>query len=373
MARSKRDDQNEEVAPSDDMPLPSLWAWGERIAQIGCWEYVPAEQRLLWSDNLYRIFGLEPGDVQPSLEYVLDRTHPDDRGRVEFLVRDLVERGDTRTVDYRITQPDGDRRYLRSWVAVTEERDGRPHRFVGVVQDLTDDTHAEHEIATHVAVAEALVAWEALEPGAHRLLARLAAALNCVEGVFWVPRDDILVARAVWHERQDEQGSAAATIPRPLRRPSGLPGRAWDARKPLSWALGDAASPPDVARGGEGRRGAIAIPALMGNEVLAVVELKTDREFRIGERLMRSLYGIAHELGHFLARRRGELAAPLLTAREIEVLQLAAEGLSAPRIAARLGVSPSTARTHLENIYVKLEISDRSSAVATALRLGLID
>ena len=111
----------------------------------------------------------------------------------------------------------------------------------------------------------------------------------------------------------------------------------------------------------------------MDGEVLAVVELKSDAEIGSSERLMRSLYGIAHELGHFLSRRGGELAAPLLTPREIEVLQLAAEGLSAPRIAEFLTVSVSTAKTHLENIYVKLEVSDRSSAVATALRLGLID
>ncbi len=357
------------------MRMQRLWAWGEQIAQTGCWEYVPAEQRLLWSDNLYRIFGVEPGGVQPSVEHVLAHTHPDDRRRVEPIVRGLVERGDTRTVDYRITRPDGDRRHLRSRLAIIEERDGRPHRFVGVVQDLTDDTHAEREIATHVAVAEALVAWEALEPGAHGLLARLAAALDCIEGVFWVPRDHILVARAIWRGGEDAPGLAAATFPAPLQRPSGLPGRAWEARKPLSWALGDAltATPPESAARGAELRGAVAIPALMGDEVLAVIELKTDREFRIGERLMRSLYGIAHELGLFLARRGGELGAPLLTPREIEVLQLAAEGLSAPRIAARLGVSPSTARTHLENVYVKLEISDRSSAVATALRLGLID
>jgi PAS domain S-box-containing protein len=357
------------------MRLQSLWAWSERIAQTGCWEYVPADGQLLWSDNLYRIFGVEPGAVQPSVEYVLARTHPDDRGRVARAQRRLLEHGETRTVDYRITQPDGDRRYLRSRLAVTEERDGRPHRVVGVVQDLTDDTHAEREIATHVAVAEALVAWEALEPGARELLARLAEALSCVEGVFWVPREDILVARAIWREGDDKPGFAAAKITRPLPRAGGLPGRAWVARKPLSWALSDAEAGTalETAPPNEGLRGAVAIPALMGDEVLAVVELKTDRDFRIGERLMRSLYGIAHELGHFLARRRGELAAPLLTPREIEVLQLAAEGLSAPRIAARLGVSPSTARTHLEHIYVKLEISDRSSAVATALRLGLID
>jgi DNA-binding CsgD family transcriptional regulator len=64
---------------------------------------------------------------------------------------------------------------------------------------------------------------------------------------------------------------------------------------------------------------------------------------------------------------------PQLTAREGEVLQLAAEGLSGPNIAERLFVSPGTVKTHFQNIYEKLGVRDRAAAVARALRLGLID
>jgi DNA-binding CsgD family transcriptional regulator len=68
-----------------------------------------------------------------------------------------------------------------------------------------------------------------------------------------------------------------------------------------------------------------------------------------------------------------QLAARPLTRRETEVLLLASEGLTASQIAARLIVSVSTVRTHFENIYPKLGVSDRAAAVAAALRLGLID
>jgi ATP/maltotriose-dependent transcriptional regulator MalT len=122
----------------------------------------------------------------------------------------------------------------------------------------------------------------------------------------------------------------------------------------------------------DGLRGAIAIPAVMVEEVIAVVELKADREIELNERLAQSLRGIGYELGQFLGHRRGELAGPLLTAREIEVLQLAAQGLSVKETAERLTVSPATVKTHLENIYAKLEVSDKPSAVATAMRLGTI-
>jgi DNA-binding CsgD family transcriptional regulator len=62
-----------------------------------------------------------------------------------------------------------------------------------------------------------------------------------------------------------------------------------------------------------------------------------------------------------------------LTARERELLQLAADGLSGPQIAARLVLSPRTVQTHFQNIYGKWGVSDRAGAVARALRQGLID
>jgi DNA-binding CsgD family transcriptional regulator len=63
---------------------------------------------------------------------------------------------------------------------------------------------------------------------------------------------------------------------------------------------------------------------------------------------------------------------PRLTPREQEVLQLAAEGRSTREIAAVLVLSPGTVKTHFQHIYDKLASGDRVSAVATALRLGLI-
>lgn len=63
----------------------------------------------------------------------------------------------------------------------------------------------------------------------------------------------------------------------------------------------------------------------------------------------------------------------LLTPREIEVLALAADGLSGPQLADQLGVSPSTVHTHFENVYAKLDVRNRAAAVAKALRLGVIE
>lgn len=62
-----------------------------------------------------------------------------------------------------------------------------------------------------------------------------------------------------------------------------------------------------------------------------------------------------------------------LTRREFDVLRLAAAGHSGPAAARALGISPSTAKTHFENVYKKLGVSDRAAAVAVAFRAGLIN
>jgi PAS domain S-box-containing protein len=347
----------------------------EEVAQTGSWEWLPTEQDLRWSDNRFRLLGLEPGEITPSWEYVIARTHPDDRERVAGAIEDLGS-GELRPLEYRCLRRDGAVRHLRATLAVVDYREDAPYRLVGSVQDLTDRRWAEREIAAHAAVAEALTEWESLEPGARRLLATLAEALGFVAGAFWVPEDDVLVPRVLWHDGTlDVPNFEAATGTARMPRGTGLPGSAWEAREPLRWTddhetLGD---PRDEAAERDGLKGALAIPALAGDEVLAVVELKSTEKVELTPRLMRSLMGIGYELGQFLDRRRGELQAPLLTRRELELLQLGARGMSGPEIAKLLFISQATVKTHFENMYAKLGVSDRASAVATALRLGLIE
>jgi two-component system, NarL family, nitrate/nitrite response regulator NarL len=72
-------------------------------------------------------------------------------------------------------------------------------------------------------------------------------------------------------------------------------------------------------------------------------------------------------------RRREEHARRTLTERERQVLALAAEGVTTPEIAARLELSAATVKTHLQKTYEKLGVTDRTAAVALALRHGLLD
>jgi two-component system, NarL family, nitrate/nitrite response regulator NarL len=78
--------------------------------------------------------------------------------------------------------------------------------------------------------------------------------------------------------------------------------------------------------------------------------------------------GIAEEI-----RARGRTDRPALSEREREILVQIADGRSAPEIAKQLYLSPATVKSHLQNLYEKLGVSDRAAAVAEAMRRGLLE
>jgi two-component system nitrate/nitrite response regulator NarL len=78
--------------------------------------------------------------------------------------------------------------------------------------------------------------------------------------------------------------------------------------------------------------------------------------------------GVAAEV-----RSRWSADLPSLSERERQVLELIAEGLSAPEIARRFYLSPATVKSHLQSLYEKLGVSDRAAAVAEAMRRGLLE
>lgn len=77
-------------------------------------------------------------------------------------------------------------------------------------------------------------------------------------------------------------------------------------------------------------------------------------------------------LARELRTRQNTTEKPNLTSREVEILRLAADGHSGQKIASELHISLTTVKTHLQHIYDKLDVSDRASAVAQAIRRGFL-
>ena len=114
----------------------------QRIAGLGDWEHDFVNRRLLWSEELYRIFGLERKDTPPDSAVFYRLVHPDD---LEFVHREKRAAAEEyRRVDFehRIIRPDGELRYLHHIAEMTVDEAGRPVRESGTIQDITERTLA---------------------------------------------------------------------------------------------------------------------------------------------------------------------------------------------------------------------------------------
>jgi DNA-binding CsgD family transcriptional regulator len=348
----------------------------DSLANVGRWDWAPATGEMHWSDNLFRIHGLEPDAITPTAEDGLERIHGDDRERVMTAVAGMLATGAMTAVDFRIVRADGAARHLRTILAVERWETGEAALVSGWAQDITEQRAADRWLAAHAAVTEALTSWVSLDEGAAELLAAVARASDFSAGILWLPQGDGLVAAVLWHGEGVELGefevlTRAARIPRGID----VPGRAWAEQAPAG-GRSPVVSPITarcMAAADAGLPGMIAFPAVCCGDVFAVIELVSREQTTLEERLARSLNAIGSEVGQFLSRRRGAIVVAPLTPRQREVLQLAAGGLSARTTGERLSIAPATVESHLENVYQRLGVTDKTSAVAEGMRLGLID
>lgn len=115
----------------------------QHIAGIGDWEYNFATERLLWSDEVYRILGHTPRGFPPDAENFYRQVHPDDLTFVRQEKKAAAE--GVRRVDFehRIIRPDGEVRYIHQIITILRDDQGRPVRESGTLQDITPRKIAE--------------------------------------------------------------------------------------------------------------------------------------------------------------------------------------------------------------------------------------
>lgn len=127
----------------------------QRVAHVGHWEWETEAGELVWSEEIYRILGIEPGSVTPSYQILIDTAHPEDRPLLEANI-DAAGRGQDFEMDYRIIRTDG---FIRA-VHIATKHLARPEgiraigtmrsiaardrtALLGVVQDITDRKELE--------------------------------------------------------------------------------------------------------------------------------------------------------------------------------------------------------------------------------------
>ena len=118
----------------------------QRIAHVGWWERDFSTAQVALSDEVCRIFGVQPVDLPEWHGRWLELIHPDDRPRVAEAAEAAVRGGPRYDVEYRVVRPDGAERIIHSQGDVTWDRSGRPLRQFGVLQDITELRQAEQEL-----------------------------------------------------------------------------------------------------------------------------------------------------------------------------------------------------------------------------------
>lgn len=124
----------------------SQLAEAQAVAHIGSWTWDLVTNRLDWSDELYRICGVDSERFSGTYEGFAALVHPDDRQRVEDAVAATLAHDRPFNVDHRIVRPDGTTRVLRAQAMVVRDAAGAPVRLVGTGQDVTEWKQAENAL-----------------------------------------------------------------------------------------------------------------------------------------------------------------------------------------------------------------------------------
>lgn len=110
----------------------------QRLAHLGSWEWDVRADEVTWSDELYRLYGLAPGEFEATYEAFLERVHPDDRDMVDGTVKEAYGSAGSYSFEHRIVRPDGTVRWLHGRGRTVTDATGAVVRLHGVGIDITE-------------------------------------------------------------------------------------------------------------------------------------------------------------------------------------------------------------------------------------------
>ena len=118
----------------------------QRLGQLGSWELDLVSGELRWSDEVYRIFELDPALFSPSYENFLNVIHPDDRDKVNRAYTKSLEDRQPYDIEHRLLFADGRIKWMHEHCSSDFDVSGKPLRSVGAVQDISNLKKSEQEI-----------------------------------------------------------------------------------------------------------------------------------------------------------------------------------------------------------------------------------
>jgi len=118
----------------------------QAIAHLGHWNLDLHTNKLQWSDEVYRIFGLKPQEFQPNYEALLNYIHPHDRDFVDTAYRTSIQKHIPFDIEHRVLLDDGSTKYVNEKCVTYYDDHGNPTRSLGTVKDITERKQAEEKL-----------------------------------------------------------------------------------------------------------------------------------------------------------------------------------------------------------------------------------
>ena len=214
-------------------------AEAQRVAHLGSFTWSVVDNRVTWSDELYRIYGLELQQSPATFEAFLAQIHTDDRARVEETIRAALAGAAPLRMHERIVRPDGEIRHLLSWGEVERDAAGAPVRLLGICQDVTEQRR--HEEALQASEERLRVLVESLR--GHALIqlspdGRIESWNKGAERLLGWPADDIVGRPLAVLYPQEDRAAARPEQAVADARDGRVEERGWRVRKDGSclWA-----------------------------------------------------------------------------------------------------------------------------------------
>jgi PAS domain S-box-containing protein len=156
-------------------------AEAQRLSHTGSWGFTVAGGEVFWSEETFRIFGLDAAKIKPTRARFFQCLHPEDRPLIEAVEAELGA-GKDLEFDYRIIRPDRSVRYIHSQAHPVVDESGTLIEFIGTVMDVTERRRAEEALresqAALARVSRVAVLGELTASIAHEINQPLAAVVT---------------------------------------------------------------------------------------------------------------------------------------------------------------------------------------------------
>lgn len=129
----------------------------QELGQMGSWEWDIATNELVWSDEVYKLYGLDPANDSPKYDVVVNTMTPETRDWFSKAIEDALKYGKPFDGEYGLFRPDGTRRYTHTRGEVILDKEGNPVRMFGMVQDITERKRVEEQIGASLKEKEMLL------------------------------------------------------------------------------------------------------------------------------------------------------------------------------------------------------------------------